>query len=199
MTVFRPRRRCPQCGLVNSDNAKKCRRCARSLEDIDPALASELMVARMQAKRLALIAILVLIVGGGIAAFVAYRAKLERLAAFTERVRSVETDVAALKRGAVDDAAAIGKAFDDKEVKALLKQQSPTWASRIDQCRGLGDQLDELVPQNEEQTTRELALETDVDRVKQAASALIAAADSGDVFAARVAADNLTKGRDASK
>jgi len=193
MTVFRPRRRCPQCGLVNSTNARKCRRCSRPLDDISPALASELMVARLRARRFAAIAIVVLLVVGAIAALVMYRAKLARLAAFTERARAVETDIVTLKRGAVQDANAIAKAFDDKEVKARLRDQSVSWSNRIDQCTALGDQLAELVPQNDEQTTRELALQTDVDRIKSAAQALVAAAQSGDTFSARVAADNLAK------
>src|SRR5215470_1775518 len=99
MTVFRPRRRCPQCGLVNSNNAKKCRRCSRSLGDIDPALASELMVARIKARRFVVIGIGVLLVVGVIAALVMYQAKVARLAAFTDRARVVEADVVTLKRG----------------------------------------------------------------------------------------------------
>jgi hypothetical protein len=199
MTVFRPRRRCPQCGLVNSDHAKKCRRCSRSFDDIDPALASELMVARLQARRYAVIAIIALLVVGVITAIFMYQAKLGRLAEFTERSRVVEADVVALKRGAVEDASALSKAFDDKEVKARLQDQKASWSNRIDQCNALSNELAELVPENNEQTTRQLALQTDVDRVKQTAEALVAAAASGDVFAARLAADNIAKSAGTSK
>src|SRR6185369_5397071 len=98
----------------------------------DPALASELMVARIKARRYAVIAIVGLLVVGVVVALLMYRAKLDRLAAFTERARVLEADVVTLKRGAVDDAVAITKAFDDKEVKARLRDQGPNWMGRID-------------------------------------------------------------------
>jgi hypothetical protein len=199
MTVFRPRRRCPKCGLVNADNASKCRRCGRSFSDFDPAYESERVVARMRAWRVGAVVLAVLLVGGLAAAALAYRAKMARLADYTERARAIQTDLVSIKRSAQADAAALVGAFDEKEAQRILRDQADAWSDRAQQCDNVRHQVDDLLPQNDEQTANELQLERDLAAVASASHDIAEAAKRNDLFASRVAAGRLAHANGSSE
>jgi hypothetical protein len=193
MTVFRARRRCPKCGLVNADNASRCRRCGQSFSTVDRAAESERVVAALQAWKIAAGILAVLLVAGAFTAAYLYKEKLDRLSAYSERSRAVEADLVALRRGAEADASLIAKAFDDDEVRRLLAEQQPTWKARASQCDSLASQVDDLVPQDPAQTEHELGLERDLASLESASKTLVQAAAGSDVFSARVAAAKLAQ------
>jgi hypothetical protein len=193
LTVFRERRRCAKCGLVNADSAARCRRCGKPFGAVDRAAESERVVARMRAWKIGAVALAVLLVAALAFAVVTYRAKTERLARFADSERSVRADLVTLSRGARSDAALVAAAFDEGEVKRLLRDQAAAWASRVQQCEGLRLQVDDLVPQNPEQTASELEIERNLDTVAGAARDIAEAAKTSDVFTARLAAARLAQ------
>lgn len=193
MTVYRARRRCPTCDLVNADNAARCRRCGHSFSSVDRALESERAHAASRTRRVAVVIVGLLLVAGVVAGIYLVKSRSDRLAAYAERSSVVETDLVALRRGAEGDAALVARAFDDAEVRRLLADQTETWDSRAAQCQALADQLDDLVPQTPQQTERELALERDLAALTSAARGMAEAAKRGDPFAARLEAAKLAK------
>jgi len=156
-------------------------------------LESERAEASVRSWRLAVLLVIALVVVGGIAGGLMYKEKLDRLSTYTDHAHTVETDLVTLRRGAEADAARIAGAFDDAEVRDLLTRQRAAWESRVQQCAGLASQVDELVPQSEEQTAHELELERELSTLANSSRGLANAAKTSDVFAARIEAGKLGK------
>jgi hypothetical protein len=194
MTVYRPRRKCTRCGLVNADFATKCRRCGQSFASIDPADESQRLVARIRARRFTIAAVVITVLAGLAFVGVSYRARLDRLSRYTERARAVEAELTTLSRGATADAKQMTAALDDEELLRLLRDQAGVWTSRVDQTEAIEEQLTDLLPQNEDQTAHELGLERQLGVVATSSRELASAARDGDVFRARIAAARLVDG-----
>jgi len=187
--VFRPRRRCPKCGLVNTDLAPRCRRCRRLFDDIDPRVESERLVERLRARRIIAIVCTVVIATGLLATGYGYWARQQRLERFEDSSTRILLDLETTERGSIEDAYVIASAFDDAEVVRLLSDQAATWSDRKRRCESLRQDVNELVPQNPQQTAAELAIEHRLDALAQASSALAGAATMSDPATGRKAAE----------
>lgn len=196
MTVFRPRRRCVRCGLVNADGASRCRRCGASFADVNPGAESERLVARIRSRRYMVAGGVVVILVGFLFAGLAYQSRAARVGAYDDLSHAVRTDIVALGRAARSDATLITGAFNDGDVRSLLRDQSGQWTDRLRQCERLQDKLEELIPQNENQAANEMALERDLAAIQSASRELAQAAEKQDVFSARVAASRLAASPD---
>jgi hypothetical protein len=191
-TVFRPLRRCQRCGLVNASGATRCRRCHRSFDDVNPGAESERLVARIRARRLALVGLAVALVVGltGIGAAVWWRANLHEQ--FDADARSIDADLRTLARGSRTDAAAIVRAFDEREARAALADQSGAWAERARRCETLRARLEQLVPRSADETKRQMDLQARLTTLENGVYALSRAAAADDLLSGRAAAQILT-------
>lgn len=196
MTVFRPTRRCPKCGLVNVTGAKRCRRCERVLEAFDRGEASERLVNRMRSRRRMFGIAIALSIGALVVMGIGLKWRLDSASRFGEESRAVDADVTTLLRGARTDAAILVEAFDDREFTALLAAQGPTWAERQLSCETLRDRARELAPRGEQQTRIAADIERRLDEVSAASAQLALAAESSDITAGRAAAAQLIASKD---
>ena len=159
IVVFRPRRRCARCGLVNADLATRCRRCRESFADLNPMTESEMLLRRLRVRRIAAI----VIVAGALAAIAALASELHarafRDSQYAEQLRVVAVDVAAVERGARSDATAVARAFDDVEAKTVLGDQAAVWRDRVRRCDTLRDALRSLVPPTPQDADRQMKLD----------------------------------------
>ncbi len=183
--------------LINVDAAARCRRCGQAFSKVDRAAESERIVASMRLWKASVVAIGVLLVVGLVAGGLLYKSRLDRLSEYNEHARLVETDLVTLRRGAAADAALIARAFDDNEVRRILRDQSGAWLDRVERCKALGQQVDELVPQSAEQTSHEVGIERDLAALTSASRGLAEAAANQDPFSAKMAAATIATPDDA--
>ena len=193
LTVFRPRRKCAKCGLVNSDRSPKCRRCGSSFAAVDPARESERLVERIRARRFIIAAVILTIVVGLVSLGFSYRSRLDRMSRYADLAQAVEADLTSIGRGAGTDARALLEAFDDADLRRLLRVQAGTWEARAAQTKAIDDQIDELVPQNEGQAAHELELVRKLSLLETTSRELAEASRDGDLFRARIAATRLAE------
>jgi hypothetical protein len=191
LVVFRPRRRCGRCGLVNADLALRCRRCRAPFAGIDPASESERLLRRVRAQRAAAAAVVVLAVVAVAAVAFGMHLRSREALAYGERFRTLAADLAALERGARSDARAIGRAFDDAEARAALADQAGAWAERARSCAALRGRLRGLVSPGPEDAKRQMDLDARAGALADASSAVAGAAAAGDSAAARRVAEKL--------
>lgn len=191
MTVFRPTRRCPKCGLVNVTAARRCRRCQRQLTEFDRGAASEGLVKTMQTRRRLTLVVVGLVVASVVALGIAIKWRLDTLERFRDESRVVDADVKTLLRGARADAAALIDSFDDREFASTLHEQGPIWTGRVNTCAQLRDRVRSLVPRDADQARIVLEIEQRLDEASIGSAQLARAAGSSDLAMARVAAVRL--------
>lgn len=194
MTVFRPTRRCPKCGLVNVTSAVRCRRCQRQLDAFDRGAASEGLVRLMQTRRRAVFIVLGLVAVSVVALGLAIQWRLETLNRFRDESRVVDADVKTVLRGARADAGALVGAFDEREFSSILRDQGPSWSARVKTCAGLRDRVRQLVPRDADQTRTVFEIEQRLDAASIGSAQLARAAESSDLAVARAAAARLAEG-----
>lgn len=191
MTVFRPTRRCPKCGLVNVTAARRCRRCQRQLDEFDRGAASEGLVKTMQTRRRLTLVVVGLVLASVAALGIAIKWRLDTLERFRDESRVVDADVKTLLRGARADAAALIGSFDEREFASTLHEQGPTWTSRVNTCARLRDRVRGLAPRDADQARIVLEIEQRLDEASIGSAQLARAAESSDLAVARVAAARL--------
>lgn len=191
MTVFRPTRRCPKCGLVNVTSARRCRRCQRQLDEFDRGAASESLVKTMQTRRRMTLVVIGLVLTSVLALGFAMKWRLDTAERFRDESRVVDADVKTLLRGARADASALLGSFDEREFASTLQDQGPTWASRVQTCALLRDRVRSLAPRDAEQTRLIIEIEQRLDEASLGSSQLARAAAAADLTVARVAAARL--------
>lgn len=193
LVVFRPRRRCGRCGLVNVDGARRCRRCQKSFADIDPAVESEQVYRRSQTRRVLIVSGVLVLLIGFVVAYFAYSSRADRLARFDANARMIRADVRSLQLASRDDARAILNAFNDSDARVLLQAQKAYWLDRSTRCVELKEQLDGLVPSSAGQVDLHLALRNQIDALKAASDEFAGAADVDDLELAQRTARTLAE------
>lgn len=191
MTVYRPTRKCPKCGLVNVTGARRCRRCERSLDAFDRGAASERLVNRLQSRRRLIFVIVGLSLAAVVAMGIGIKWRFDSIERFRDESRAVDTDVKTLLRGARADAEILVGAFDDREFTVLLKNQGPTWSERVRACTKLRDRARELSPLGADQTRIAIEIGGRLEEARVASGQLAHAAESSDVIVGRAAAAKL--------
>jgi hypothetical protein len=160
---------------------------------MDPAQESERLVERIRARRFTIAAVVVTVVAGLVFLGLSYRSRLDRMSRYTDRAQAAEADLTTIGRGASTDAKALLAAFDDAELRRLLRDQAGTWEARASQSKSIDMQLDDLVPQNEAQAAHEIDLERKLSLLETTSREIAEAARDGDLFRARVAAGRLAE------
>jgi hypothetical protein len=160
---------------------------------MDPAHESERLVERIRARRFTIAAVIVSVVAGLVFLGLSYRARLDRMSRYADVAQSVEADLTTIGRGAGTDAKALLEAFDDGELRRLLRDQAGTWSARAAQTKAIDTLLEDLVPQNEVQAAQELELERKLSLLETTSNEIVAASQDGDLFRARVAAGRLAE------
>lgn len=196
MTVFRPTRKCPKCGLVNVTGARRCRRCERVLDEFDRGAESERLVNTMRSRRTLVFVIVGLAVAGLVTLGLALKWRMESAEKFRDESRAVDADIKTVLRGARADAAILVGAFDEREFAELLRGQGPYWAERARECSKLRDRARQLSPKGSEQTRIALEIQQRLDEASVNSSQLARAAESSDVVIARAAATRLASNPD---
>jgi hypothetical protein len=107
---------------------------------------SELLIARLRAKKLIAVAVIVLAFVSVLVTIYGLHARASRRAHYAESVRKVGTDIRSLEKGIRSDALALVNAFDDEEVMSLVADQSKSWTHRARRCAALREELARLVP-----------------------------------------------------
>lgn len=193
IVVFRPKRRCPRCGLINVDTATRCRRCRESFASIDPAAESERLVARMRRRRAIVAVVAAAIVAGLVAAGYGLYDRFNESARYASEFRKIAADVRSVELGARSDATVLFEAIDDVELRSTLEDQKVVWEDRLGTCTKLRERLERLVPPTTDAAREQMRTSETLSTVASVSTEIVRAAREGDAKAAREAASRLAE------